>query len=86
MKAFCGMDLYSPQKRSAIMAKIKSKGNASTEMKFEALLNEHNIGGWEKHYKIIGNPDFVFSKLKIAIFIDGALYLLTALFGMAIKK
>ncbi|SDU31867.1 very short patch repair endonuclease [Desulfobacula phenolica] len=68
------MDLFSPQKRSEIMSRIKSKGNASTEIKFETLLNKFNITGWEKHLAIIGKPDFVFPSLKIAIFIDGAFW------------
>lgn len=68
------MDVFSKEKRSAIMSRVRNKGNASTEMRFEALLQKVEITEWEKHFDIIGKPDFVFEKLKIAVFIDGAFW------------
>lgn len=56
------------------MRSIKSKGNKSTELKFIDYLKEFKIKGWRRNYKIYGKPDFVFLKLKTAIFIDGCFW------------
>jgi DNA mismatch endonuclease (patch repair protein) len=68
------MDLISKEKRSEIMAKVHSKGNKSTEVRFESLLRSSKIHGWRKHYKVIGKPDFAFPALKLAVFLDGAFW------------
>jgi DNA mismatch endonuclease (patch repair protein) len=54
------------------MSAIKGRGNKSTELRFLKLLKENKITGWRRHYKIAGiKPDFVFSSIKLAIFLDG---------------
>lgn len=68
------MDVFSHEKRSEVMAKVKSKGNKSTEVAFECILRNHKIHGWRKHFTAFGNPDFALPKLKIAIFVDGAFW------------
>jgi DNA mismatch endonuclease (patch repair protein) len=30
--------------------------------------------GWRRHYPLFGKPDFVFPKLKLAIFVDGCFW------------
>lgn len=60
----------SKEKRSKIMASIKSKGT-SIEEKFRIALCENKIKGYRINPRIIGNPDFAFTKYKIAIFCDG---------------
>lgn len=64
-------DTFSPQVRSACMSRIRSKGNLTTELRFIRLLRRHQIRGWRRGSKLFGKPDFVFSKPKVAVFIDG---------------
>ena len=57
---------------SKTMAAIKSKNNRSTELKLRMVLIRRGISGFRLHAKDLpGNPDFVFIKEKIAIFVDG---------------
>jgi DNA mismatch endonuclease (patch repair protein) len=56
------------------MRKIKSKNNNSTELKIIHIFKKSNITGWRRNYKITGNPDFVFPKLRIAVFTDGCFW------------
>jgi len=68
------MDTFSKDERSQIMAKVKSTGNRSTELKAIQIFNELNIIGWRRNYPVEGKPDFVFLKYKIAVFIDGCFW------------
>ena len=68
------MDTFSKTERSRIMASVKSKNTKSTELKFISLLKEKNITGWRRNYPLAGKPDFVFSRAKIAVFIDGCFW------------
>lgn len=68
-------DQMSKQKRSALMAKVRSKGNRSTEIRVESALKKARIAGWSKHPKRIpGCPDFYFSRSKLSIFVDGCFW------------
>src|SRR5437762_1508759 len=68
-------DVFSPAKRSLIMAAIKGKGTKTTELAVRRLLRIHRITGWRAHIaSIIGKPDFVFLKRKIAVFVDGCFW------------
>ena len=64
-------DVFTPEKRSQLMSRIRSKGNISTEIAFINLLRKHKITGWRRNSKLPGKPDFVFLKTKLAIFVDG---------------
>ena len=68
------MDTFSKEERSQIMAKVKSKGNRSTELKAIKIFNDLNILGWKRNYPVQGKPDLVFLKYKIAVFIDGCFW------------
>lgn len=68
------MDIFTKEKRSDVMSKIKSKRNASTELKLISLFKEHKITGWRRNIKIFGHPDITFPKMKIAVFIDGCFW------------
>lgn len=68
------MDIFTKEKRSDVMSKIKSKRNASTELKLISLFKEHKITGWRRNIKIFGHPDIAFPKMKIAVFIDGCFW------------
>ena len=65
-------DPLSKQERSALMSKVRSRGNQFTELALESALRVSKIKGWKKHPKnIIGHPDFYFSAAKLAVFVDG---------------
>ncbi|HEV7676026.1 MAG TPA: very short patch repair endonuclease [Candidatus Angelobacter sp.] len=68
------MDVFSKKKRSLVMSGIRSKHNRSTEYAFIEFLRAFRITGWRLHYAIQGRPDFVFPKMKIAVFVDGCFW------------
>jgi DNA mismatch endonuclease (patch repair protein) len=39
-----------------------------------AMLRMHGIIGWRRNWQILGRADFVFPKLRIAIFVDGCFW------------
>ena len=67
-------DRFSKKKRSWIMSRIRSH-NTKLEISFFKVLSSelHDKGyRYRKHYeKLLGKPDIVFIKQKIAIFLDG---------------
>ncbi|MDB5260437.1 MAG: very short patch repair endonuclease [Candidatus Nomurabacteria bacterium] len=68
-------DRITKEKRSALMASVKSRGNKTTEGRMVELFRENKITGWRRHNKRIhGTPDFSFSKQKLAIFVDGCFW------------
>lgn len=68
------VDNMSKENRSKTMSRIRSKGNASTELKMVQLLDKNKIQGWQRDYKLLGKPDFVFENERIAVFIDGCFW------------
>lgn len=61
---------YTSAKRSATMAKIKGK-NTSEELRFRKALWAKNVR-YRIHLKgVLGKPDLVIRKYRLAIFIDG---------------
>jgi DNA mismatch endonuclease (patch repair protein) len=61
--------------RSALMSRVKGKGNASTEGRVQGRLIRFAIRGWKKHPKHVeGCPDFFFDKERIAVFVDGCFW------------
>ncbi len=60
--------------RSALMSRVRSRGNKTTELRMVALLRQYGIAGWRRHTKLPGNPDFVWSKLHVALFVDGCFW------------
>ncbi len=64
-------DCFEPEKRSRIMSRIRSNGNYSTEVRFIRMMRQYGIAGWRRRTKLPGRPDFVFTKRKVAVFIDG---------------
>jgi len=67
-------DVFPPEKRCEIMHKVKSKRNQSTEMRLIVFFKANGIKGWRRNYPLAGKPDFVFPKLKTAIFADGCFW------------
>ena len=64
-------DCFKPEQRSRIMSRIRSRGNYSTELRFIKMMREHGISGWRRRSDLPGRPDFVFTKLRVAVFVDG---------------
>lgn len=67
-------DTFTKGERSQIMRKVKSKHNKSTELKLIKYFRKNGITGWRRNYNLIGRPDFVFPKQRIAIFTDGCFW------------
>jgi DNA mismatch endonuclease, patch repair protein len=56
------------------MSRIRSRGNAATELRFIQLLKAADITGWRRNQQIFGKSDFIFQKLKLAVFVDGCFW------------
>lgn len=67
-------DVFTKAKRSAVMSRIRSRGNENTEIVMARLLRQNGITGWRRHLPIFGKPDFSFPKHKIAVFVDGCFW------------
>ncbi|MFZ4484255.1 MAG: very short patch repair endonuclease [Chthoniobacterales bacterium] len=67
-------DVFTPAKRSAVMALIRSRGNRATELRLIALMREHGITGWRRNAPVFGKPDFVFRRERVAVFVDGCFW------------
>jgi DNA mismatch endonuclease (patch repair protein) len=69
------MDVFSKDKRSAVMAAIRGRGNRSTERTFAALLRCARLRGWTLHSRdVVGKPDFFFEETQVAVFVDGCFW------------
>lgn len=69
------IDPLSSAARSALMAKVKSRKNKSTEMRVAAVLIRAGVRGWKRHTtEIAGRPDFYFPAQRIAVFVDGCFW------------
>jgi len=64
-------DTFTKKQRSEIMSKIRSRGNAATELRFIEILKNNKITGWRRNVRLLGNPDFVFRRERLIVFIDG---------------
>jgi DNA mismatch endonuclease, patch repair protein len=63
-------DIMSPEKRSAVMARIKGR-NTGPEQVIAAAFAARGLE-WEGHVRDLpGRPDFVFREEKVAVFVDG---------------
>jgi DNA mismatch endonuclease (patch repair protein) len=67
-------DVFTPEKRSAVMARIRGSGNRDTELRMMGLFREHGITGWRRKQKLFGKPDFVFRRERVAVFVDGCFW------------
>lgn len=67
-------DILTKQQRSWTMSRVRSHGNKTTELVFVDILRRNRITGWRRRFPLFGKPDFVFRKLRVAIFIDGCFW------------
>ena len=64
-------DTFTKEKRSSIMAGIRSTRNSSTEMRLISIMKRFKITGWRRGINLPGKPDFVFRKARVVVFVDG---------------
>lgn len=67
-------DVFTPTKRSDIMARVRSFGNKETEVAFARVLRAEGIAGWRRGQAVFGKPDFVFWRGRVAVFVDGCFW------------
>ena len=82
-------DIFTKKRRSEIMSGIRSHGNEGTEIALAKLLRAYKITGWRRQgvLRIDGkvrssglarrariNIDFIFSKQRVVIFVDGCFW------------
>lgn len=68
------VDVFSTAKRSRVMSRIRSHGNKDTELALAKLFRANRITGWRRQHCVFGKPDFVFPKLRLAVFVDGCFW------------
>jgi DNA mismatch endonuclease, patch repair protein len=67
-------DVFTKAKRSEVMSRIRGRGNRETELALVILFRKHRIAGWRRNRPVFGKPDFIFPKLKLAVFVDGCFW------------
>jgi DNA mismatch endonuclease (patch repair protein) len=67
-------DVFTKEKRSQVMSRIRGRGNKETEIALANLLRADRITGWRRHTKLPGRPDFSFRKQRVVIFVDGCFW------------
>lgn len=66
-------DVHTKEQRKFNMSRILGK-NTGPEIKLRKQLWSRDIKGYRIHHNLEGKPDIVFTKKKIAIFIDGCFW------------
>ncbi len=66
-------DVHTKRQRSYNMSMIKGK-NTKLEISLRKMLSSYGIKGYRINSKLLGKPDIVFSKYKIAVFVDGCFW------------
>jgi DNA mismatch endonuclease (patch repair protein) len=56
------------------MSRIRSRGNRDTELRMMALLRTHRLAGWRRGVRLLGKPDFVWRRERLALFVDGCFW------------
>jgi len=56
------------------MARVRGKENAATELRLIGVFRKYGITGWRRNSDLVGHPDFVFSKERLAVFVDGCFW------------
>jgi len=67
-------DVFTKEKRSEVMSRIRGKGNEDTELFMIGIFRVFHISGSRRNQPLFGKPDFVFPKQRIALFVDGCFW------------
>lgn len=60
--------------RGELMSRVHSTGNKTTEKRLALLLRRAGLTGWRSQQNLVGRPDFVWRRFRIAIFVDGCFW------------
>lgn len=60
--------------RSQLMSRVRSGGNATTELRLASLLRKSGVCGWRRNQTLPGHPDFAWPSKKLAVFVDGCFW------------
>lgn len=67
------VDVFDKKKRSEVMSRVKSK-NTKPEMLLRSALFKAGLRGYRIRTNLPGSPDVAFTKVKLAIFVDGCFW------------
>lgn len=67
------VDRHTKDQRSYNMSRIKNK-DTSLELRFRKMLFNSGLRGYRLNYDLPGKPDIVFTRFKLAIFLDGCFW------------
>src|ERR1700677_5035592 len=67
-------DIWSKQRRSEVMSRVRSRGNKTTELRLIQMFKRNGIFGWRRRVKLLGSPDFVFRAPRLCVFVDGCFW------------
>src|SRR5689334_16047722 len=70
------MDKLDKATRSRVMSRNRSRGRRTTEVRLRYLMVRAGITGWRLGHasSIPGSPDFIFSRKRVAVFVDGCFW------------
>lgn len=60
--------------RAQLMARVRSTGNQTTEVRLAKLLRQEGLTGWRRHQSLPGKPDFGWRAARVAVFVDGCFW------------
>jgi len=67
-------DVFTKKKRSEVMSRIRGRGNKETELALAKLMRRNRITGWRRNQPVFGKPDFIFRRVRLALFVDGCFW------------
>ena len=67
-------DVFTKEKRSEVMSRIRSRGNKKTELALATTFRRRGITGWRRNQPLFGRPDFTFQRHRIVVFVDGCFW------------
>jgi DNA mismatch endonuclease, patch repair protein len=67
-------DVFTIEKRSQVMSRIRGHGNKDTELALAKLFRAHGITGWRRRQNHFGKPDFTFRRERLVVFVDGCFW------------
>ncbi len=66
-------DRLTPEQRSALMARVRTR-NTAPEIALRRALYATGIRGWRLHRALPGRPDLTFGRARLCVFVDGAFW------------
>ncbi len=67
-------DVFTKRKRSEVMSRIRRRGNMETEVALMKVFRFHGVTGWRRNQPVLGKPDFIFRRERVAVFVDGCFW------------